>query len=644
MSNQKIEQILENLPLKPGVYLHKNSQNKVIYVGKAINLRSRVRSYFHKSANHSPKTQRLVLEIADIEFIVTDSELEALLLENTLIKKYQPRYNVQLKDDKRYPFIKIHWQDDFPRVTTTRRLSDDGARYYGPYTASWAAYQTLDVVRKIFPYLTCTRVINGKDKRACLYYHIGRCAAPCIGAINREEYRQIMDNLGNFLNGNIEPVVTDLQGQMEDASEALNFERAAKLRDQIKAITQVVEKQKVITTDMVDKDVIAFAKADNEACVQLFFIRGGKLVGRDYFILEGSADEEDSEIMTSFLKQFYDQATTVPPKIILPEEVDELMIIRDWLRGKRGAEVTIEVPRQGEQKALLDMVAQNATETLTHLRALWAADESKQTEALTELQQALDLPEPPVRIECYDISTLQGTNTVGSMVVFAKGVPQKSDYRRFKIQTVGQQDDFASMQEMLRRRFKRAKTKDFGLGIGDFGLGDEKIQNPKSKIQNGDNPKSKIQNPESPNSWLLMPNLIIVDGGKGQLSAALAVLDDFELRDAVPIVGLAKREEELFLPGRSDGVMLPRNSQALFLVQRIRDEAHRFGVTYHRQLRSKNSFHSTLDDIPGIGAKRRQALLRKFGSLEAIRQASIEELAAVSGMNRKIAEKLKAEL
>ncbi len=639
MPTPKIQQILENLPTKPGVYLHKNAADKVIYVGKAINLKNRVRSYFHKSATtHSPKTQRLVMEIADIDFIVTASELEALLLENTLIKKYQPHYNVQLKDDHRYPFIKIHWQDDFPRVTTTRRLINDGARYYGPYVASWAAYQTLDFVRKVFPYLTCTRVITGKDKRACLYYHLGRCAAPCIGAVNREQYRQIMDNLGNFLNGQTEPVVADLQQQMASASDALNFERAAQLRDQIRTINQVVEKQMVVTTDMVDKDVIAFAKADDEACVQVFFIRGGKLVGRDYFILQGSADETNDEIMTSFLKQFYDQAATVPPQILLPETVDELMIIRDWLRSKRGADVVLEVPHQNDQQTLLNMAAQNATETLTHLRAVWAADESKQTESLTELQQALDLPEPPVRIECYDISTLQGTNTVGSMVVFAKGIPQKSDYRRFKIETVGKQDDFACMQEMLRRRFKRARAKNFGLPIDDLRLENDDGQ---SKIVN---PKSSIQNPKSPDSWLLLPNLIIIDGGKGQLNAALEVLDEFEFRDAVPIVGLAKREEELFLPDRADSILLPRNSQALFLVQRIRDEAHRFGITYHRQLRGKSSIRSKLDDIPGIGTRRRQALLRRFGSLEAIRQASIEELAAVPGMNRKVAEQLKTEL
>lgn len=618
MSSPKIEQILKSLPAKPGVYLHKNDQGKVIYVGKALSLKSRVRSYFQKSAQLNAKTRQLVKEIDDIDFIVSESELEALLLENTLIKKYQPRYNVRLKDDKRYPYIKVHWQDPFPRVTTTRRLQNDGARYFGPYTAAWAAYQTLDLVRKVFPYLTCTREITGNDKRACLYYHIGRCAAPCIGVVNQEEYRQIIDGLCDFLGGNTEPVVANLRQQMDQAATNLDFERAAAIRDQIKGIDQIVEKQKVVNTTTADEDVIAFARANGDACVQVFFIRSGKLVGRDYFVLEGTADEDDAEIMTSFLKQFYDQATVVPPQILLPEDIDELLIIRQWLESKRGAEVTLNVPRQGQQKELLQMATENAAETLNHLRAQWASDESKQTEALNELQQALDLMEPPVRIECYDISTLQGTHTVGSMVVFAKGTPRKSDYRRFKIKTVAGQDDFASMQEMLRRRFKR---------LGDDGYQDS----------------SKIGQ-EQDNTWNIIPDLIIIDGGKGQLNAALEVLNEFELRDAVPIVGLAKREEEIFVPDRPDPIILPRKSQALFLVQRIRDEAHRFGVTYHRNLRGKSAVRSNLDEVDGIGPKRRKALLKQFGSLEAIRAASIDELAAVPGMNRRAAEELKAQL
>ncbi len=619
MRRSKFAPVLETLPTKPGVYIFKNEAAKVIYVGKAVNLRARVRSYFHQAAQQTHKIRRLVEEVATIDFIVAGSELEALLLENNLIKKHQPRYNVRLKDDKRYPYIKVHWQDPFPRVTTTRRISNDGARYFGPYTAAAAAYQTLDLVRKIFPYLTCTRTITGQDERACLYYHIGRCAAPCIGVVDQEEYRAIIQSLCDFLSGNTEPVVVELQSQMQVAAESLDFEKAALVRDQLRAIEHVVEKQKVMSSDLTDQDVIAFARENSDACVQIFFIRAGRLIGREYFLLEGTAEEDDRAIMTSFVKQFYDQVDSVPPEILLPQEVDEVMIIRNWLRGKRGAEVMLKVPRRGKKRELVQMAAENAIETLAHLRAQWEADESKQSEALSDLQQYLNLPDPPVRIECYDVSTLQGTHTVASMVVFVKGVPRKSDYRRFKMQGVKGQNDFASMQETLRRRFKRMR--DAGYQLADA-------------------PGKK----DEYNAWSLLPDLIIVDGGKGQLNAALEVLDEFELRDALPIAGLAKREEELFVPGQSEPVILPRNSQGLFLLQRIRDEAHRFAVEYHRKVRGQRSITSQLDQIPGIGPRRRQRLLKAFGSIEAIREASVEELAAVPGMTRSAAEEIKSSL
>jgi excinuclease ABC subunit C len=619
MSDHKFEEILKSLPTKPGVYIYKNAAGKVIYVGKAVNLRSRVRSYFHESSQQVPKTRSLVKEIADLEFIVAGSELEALLLENTLIKKHQPRFNVRLKDDKRYPYIKVHWQDPFPRVTTTRQVLEDGARYFGPYTDAQAAYQTLDLVRRIFPYLTCTRVITGHDERACLYYHIGRCAAPCIGVVNQAEYRAILQGLCDFLSGHTAPVVADLQRRMQAASEALDFEKAALIRDQLQDIEHVVEKQKVMGTDMTDQDIIAFARDNSDTCVQVFFIRAGRLIGREYFLLDGAAGEDDRAVLSSFVKQFYDQVTTVPPEILLPQEVDEVLIIRDWLRNKRGAGVTLKVPRRGQKRELVQMAAENAAETLTHLRAQWQADEAKQSEALAELQQSLNLPKPPARVECFDVSTLQGTHTVTSMVVFVKGVPRKSDYRRFKIQGVKGQDDFASMQEALRRRFKRMQDAGYQLQ-SDPGKKDEY------------------------NAWSLLPDLLVVDGGKGQLNAALQVLDEFELRDAVPIVGLAKREEEIFLPGQSESVLLPRNSQGLFLMQRIRDEAHRFAVEYHRKLRDQRGLASQLDQVPGVGPRRRQALLKTFGSLEAIRAASVDELAAVPGMTRSAAEQVKSTL
>jgi excinuclease ABC subunit C len=434
--------------------------------------------------------------------------------------------------------------------------------------------------------------------------------------VNQDEYRAIIQGLCDFLSGRTETVVADLLRKMEEAVEALDFEKAALIRDQIQAIEHVVEKQKVMSPAMADHDVIAFAREDSDTCVQVFFIRAGRLIGREYFLLDGTAEENDRAIITSFIKQFYDQVSTVPPEILLPGEVDEVIIIRDWLRSKRGANVMLKVPRRGQKRELVQMATENAAETLTHLRAQWQVDESKQSEALSDLQQHLNLAEPPLRIECYDVSTLQGTNTVASMVVFVKGVPRKSDYRRFKMREAKGQDDFASMQETLRRRFKRMKDAGYQL-------------------------KESPGKKDEYNAWSLLPDLVIVDGGKGQLNAALEVLDEFDLRDAVPIAGLAKREEELFVPGQPRPVILPRNSQGLFLVQRVRDEAHRFAVEYHRKLRGKRGIASQLDQIPGIGPRRRQGLLKTFGSVEAIREASVDELAAVPGMTRGVAEQVK---
>ncbi len=620
MLRPDLQEKLNAIPTKPGVYLYKNQAQKVIYVGKAINLRNRVRSYFHKSSQSNLRLHNLVRDISNIEFIITGSELEALLLENTLIKKYQPKYNVLLKDDKRYPYIKVHYQEPFPRVTTTRRILNDGARYFGPYTAAWAAYQTLDLLRKIYPYLTCTRNITGQDQRACLYYHIGRCAAPCIGAVTQDEYRAIIDNLCDFLAGNTKEITQKLLQEMHQAADALDFERAAALRDQLKAIDQIVQKQKVISPDMVDEDVIAFARANNDTCVQVFFIRGGKLMGREYFLLDGVDNASDKEIMASFLKQFYNQVSDVPPKILLPQEVDELMIIRNWLTNKRGSKVTLKVPRRGKKRELVAMAAENAAETLAHLKTQWDLDQGKQTQALSELRENLNLPEDPLRIECYDISTLQGTHTVASMVVFVKGVARKSDYRRFKMKTaVGKPDDFAAMEETLRRRFKRMKDAQQTAATASPG-----------------------HQANKPNPWTLLPNLIIIDGGKGQLNAALKVLDEFGLRNVIPIVSLAKKEEEIFLPGQSKAVLLPRHSQALYMIQRIRDEAHRFAITYNRNLRRKTGVASQLDSIPGVGPKRRKALLKAFGSVKKIRQADVETIAAVPGINLSLAETIKS--
>ena len=616
--SEKLQGILATLPAKPGCYLMKNAEGKILYVGKAINIRNRVRSYFHADAGHDAKTRRLVREIADIEWIVVGSELEALIFEMNLIKKHRPKYNVRLKDDKRYPYIKIHWADPFPKVTVTRQMVDDGSRYFGPYTSAWAVYQTLDVLRRIFPYLTCDREITGMDRRACLYYDIKLCTAPCIGAVNQMQYRQVISDLMDFLSGHSEGIVARIQSDMEKASEEMRFERAATLRDQLKAIQSIIERQKIVfATDYLDSDVLAMARSNGEACVQIFFIRGGKLIGREYFILEGTEDEADTEIMEQFITQFYTEAATIPQQVMLPQEIEEARIISQWLRSRRGGEkVEFFVPKDGQPRELVQLATENATETLQALRAQWHADTHKQEQALAELQEALRLPAPPNRIECYDISNTQGTAIVGAMVVFTQGVPDKKLYRKFNIESVvGAPDDFASMEEMLTRRFRRWR----------------------GAQQTEGEPGAK---PDA--SFSFLPDLVIIDGGKGQLSRAVDVLKRFDLLDEVPIVGLAKQREEIFFPGKSEALILPRHSQALYLVQRIRDEAHRYGITAHRKKRQKLGMASQLDSIPGIGPTRRKALLKHFGSVDKIREASVDELRSI--VPAEVANSIKAHL
>jgi excinuclease ABC subunit C len=597
----------------------------VIYVGKAINLKNRVRSYFHADLSHDAKTRRLVHDITDAEWIVVGSELEALILEMNLIKKHRPKYNVRLKDDKRYPYIKVHWNDPFPKVTVTRQMVEDGSRYFGPYTSAWAVYQTLDVLRRIFPYLTCDRVITGQDQRACLYYDIKLCTAPCIGAIDQAGYRQMISDLMDFLSGHSEGIVQRIEQEMQKASEEMRFEKAASLRDKLKAIQSIIERQKIVfATDYLDSDVLAMARSNGEACVQIFFIRGGKLIGREYFILEGTEDTADTEVIGQFIKQFYTEAATIPQQVMLPQEIEEAQIISQWLRSKRGGEkVEFFVPKEGQPHDLVKMAAENATETLSALRAQWQADTHKQEQALAELQSALNLAEPPNRIECYDISNIQGTAIIGSMVVFTQGVPDKKLYRKFNIESVvGAPDDFASMEEMLTRRFRRWKA-------GQEADPSTSLRAPGSK-------------PDA--SFSFLPDLIIIDGGKGQLGRAVKVLENVGLSGKVPVVGLAKQQEEIFFPNRSESVKLPRHSQGLYLLQRIRDEAHRYGITAHRAKRTKLGMASILDSIPSIGPTRRKALLKHFGSVDKIREASLEELAAVKGMSKGAAESIKAHL
>lgn len=612
-----LQGILDNLPQKPGCYIYKDVNGKVIYVGKAIILRNRVRSYFQNENRLDFKTRQLVKHIANIEWIVVGSELEALILEMNLIKRHRPQYNIRLKDDKRYPYIKVHWAEPFPKVTITRLMEQDGSRYFGPYTSVWAVHQTLDLLRRIFPYLSCDREITGQDPRACLYYDIKLCTAPCIGAIDGKAYRQMIDDLCGFLQGRTDPIVNRLKKEMLAASDDLKFEKAATIRDQITAIEKVVEKQKVLSTDQVDSDVIAMARADGEACVQIFFIRSGKLIGREYFILEGTEEVNDSEVVSEFLKQFYVDAANVPGQVLLPQEIEEHRIIEEWLNTRRGGKkVRIKVPAAGQGRDLVKMAASNAVETLTALRNQWQADTNKQTEALNELQQALKMNEPPNRIECFDISNTQGTNSVASMVVFEQGVPNKKMYRRFNIQSVDGPDDFASMEEALTRRFKRWLAAQEQTDVG----------------------KKKDE------SFSRLPDLLIVDGGKGQLSRAVKVVDELGLTGMFALAGLAKQEEELFFPHKSDPLILPRHSQGLYLVQRVRDEAHRFAITAHRARRTNEGLASRLDKVKGIGPARRKALLKQFGSIENILAASDDQLAAVPGMNAEVVASLRASL
>ncbi len=616
-----IRTILKNLPMKPGVYLMKDEHGTIIYVGKAIKLRNRVRSYFNASAENSLKTIHLREHIRDIDFIVEENEIKALILEETLIKRYKPRYNISLKDDKRYPYIKVLWHTPFPKVETTRRIVNDGSRYFGPYVAMWAVQNTLQTLRKAFPYLTCDREITGKDPRPCLFYDIKLCNGPCIGAVNQEQYRHMISEFMDVLSGKSEIVVQRLTDEMNAAAEAMDFERAAALRDQLRAIEYITRQHKAVSADFADRDVIALARDDNETVVQILFIRNGKLIGSDSRALDNTLGETDSEILEAFIQRFYSDTAEVPEEVVLPNNIEETRIIERWLRDKRrGKRVSITVPQRGDKKQLVNIAEENAQEALRMMRAQWEADTHKQETALSQLQEALSLAKPPNRIECYDISTTQGTAIVASRVVFVQGVPKKSEYRKFNIRTVSHKgsDDYQSMREALTRRFNRWK------------------QSYEAPTEIGPGADDKDE------TWRLLPDLLMVDGGKGQLNIAAEVLQEFGLTERVPLVSLAKQFEEIYRPGISHPLILPRRSDALYLVQRIRDEAHRFAITSHRQRRTKLGMVSQLEAIPGVGPSKRKALLKAFeNSVTAIRAASIDELAAVPGINRKLAETIK---
>ncbi|MGZ3644281.1 MAG: excinuclease ABC subunit UvrC [Ktedonobacteraceae bacterium] len=640
--NEKIQSVLNSLPHKPGIYLMKDAQGTILYVGKAISLYNRVRSYFQESSALSPKNRSMVAKIEDIEFLVVKNEVEALVLESNYIKQYRPKYNVLLRDDKSYPYIKVSLSEDFPRVYRVRSFQRDGNRYFGPYTNSGAVDSTLDLLNKLFAFRTCRYDAstwapprNGeppsgwKQKllpRPCTQYYIHRCIAPCVAYASREEYDAVIRQVILFLEGKHDEVVKTLQEQMQLAAENLNFEEAARIRDRIKAVERILEKQRVIHTEgQDDQDVIALASGEDETCALVFFFRSGKLVGREFFILQGTRDSSSGEVMSSFIQQFYESSPHVPAEMIVEAEPDDKLVVQNWLKEKRGGAVSIAAPKRGEKLRLIEMVKQNAQEVLEQQRIKWLTDSQKTQLALEELQEALNLAAPPQRIECYDISNTQGTNSVGAMVVFEAGRPKSSEYRRFKIKTVEGPNDFASHQEMLRRRFRRQSSNNSQI---DIAL-EENV--------NEDTPQIEQETPLQ-HEWAI-PDLIIIDGGKGQLSAAMEVLQ--ELHIDIPTVGLAKENEEIFVPGSPDPIILPRSSQGLYMVQRIRDEAHRFGITYHRKLRSDRTFKSVLDEIPGIGPKRKQALMKHYGSVRAISAASIDDLASLNGMTRDAAQKVK---
>ncbi len=614
---------LSAVPLSPGVYLMRAESGEIIYVGKASALRNRLRSYFGTNAGHDLKTRNLVARISDFEYIVTESEQEALLLENSLIKQHNPRYNIRLKDDKTYPYIKIDVNEAYPQVYVTRRTANDGARYFGPFASAGSVRKTLALLKRLFPYRSCTKAITGTDDRPCLDFHIKRCVGPCIGAVDRDEYMHVIDQVVMFLEGDTRNIVKGLGSEMMVASDALQFERAGALRDQLRAIERVYEGQKVLSMTGENLDVVALASDRDEAWVEVFFVRRGNLIGRDHFIMAGTRDEDVSGILTQFIKQFYDSASHVPRRVLVPEEIQDAGIIESWLSNRRGGPVNLAVPKRGEKRRLLEMVRQNAAEGLEQLKLKWLSDSDVMDAAMQQLQEELSLPRLPQRMECYDISHIQGTNTVASMVVFEDGKPKTSDYRRFKIKSHDKNDDFASMREVLRRRFSRLQK---AVEARDS-----------DGAENGEAPASP---PKKDDAFGIVPDLVLIDGGKGQLSSVLQVMLELGV-EGVPLASLAKQEEEIFIPDSPDPFVLTRGSQGLFLVQRIRDEAHRFAITFHRNLRSKSARQSALDLVPGIGPKRKRQLVRQFGSLKGIREASIDDLAASPGMTRKLAERVK---
>ena len=607
-----IEEELKKLPAKPGVYIMRDKTDNIIYVGKAVVLKNRVRQYFQNSRNHSEKIRQMVDNIDHFEYIVTDSELEALVLECNLIKEHMPKYNTKLKDDKSYPFIRVTMNEDFPRVSMVKEMKKDKAKYFGPYISVNAVLDTLELLRKIYRIRTCNRKLPkdiGKE-RACLYYHMGQCDAPCEGYISSEDYRANIAEVVEFLNGNYSRVVKLLEDKMQKASETLEFEKAAEYRDLISSVKKIADRQKIINTDQVDRDIIAFAKENDEAVVQTFFIRGGKLIGRDNFHLSGVQDVSDGEIMASFIKQFYAGTPYIPREIYLDVETEDEELLSDWLSAKKGQKVYIKVPQKGDKEKLVELAKKNAELILHKDIERIKREEAKTTGVLKELASYLGIPMID-RIEAYDISNTAGYETVGSMVVYEKGKPKKADYRKFKLNTVSGPDDYRSMYELLTRRFVHAKKEM------------EQLKQKQQDISLG--------------SFTRLPDLILMDGGKGQVGIALKVLEEQKLD--IPVCGMVKDDNHHTrgLYYNNQELPIDKSSELFRLITRIQDETHRFAIEYHRSLRNKKQVKSILDDINGIGPKRRRALMKHFQSLEAIRTASVEELAAVPGMNREAA-------
>lgn len=608
---------LKILPDKPGVYIMKNSLGEVIYVGKAKVLKNRVRQYFQNSKNHSEKVRAMVKNIVEFEYIVTDSEMEALILECNLIKKYSPRYNIALKDDKFYPFIKITTNEDFPRVYVTRNFAKDGNRYFGPYTNGTAVYEVMGLIKKLFPLRTCKKAIveGGEPTRACLNYHINLCKAPCAGYISKAEYWEMIDEIINILNGTDTSIIKNFKLEMEKAAEELEFEKAAKIRDRILAIELISEKQKMFTVKEGDEDFIDLYTDEKDGCAQVFFVREGKVTGREHFMIENISDDPVKEVISSFIASFYGGTAQIPKTIYVPEEIEDQELIEKFLTEKRGSKVWIKVPKKGDKKNLLDMVRNNAKIMLDQFKEKMVEEKELNKSALTELADVLGLDSLPARIEAYDISNIQGVDSVGTMVVFENGKAKNSDYRRFKIKSVKGPNDYESMREILSRRFSH------GL---------EEVN--KIKERNLEYSKGK---------FCIFPDLIMMDGGKGQVNIALEVLKDFGIE--IPVCGLVKDDKHRTrgIIFNNEEILIRRGSGLMNLITRVQDEVHRYAITYHRSLRDKRTLHSILEDIPRIGEKRRRNLLMKFGSIDNIKKASMEELLDTPGIDRRAAESIK---